>query len=471
MGAVTNLNILLTNVCRNNCTYCFAPLASSIKEARWMRREDIDYVLDFLRSSGTSNVRFLGGEPLLHPKFSEAYEAALAIQSVECVSVFTSANLAPSRLRALRSERTNVIANVNHPGDYRPGYYQRVKENLARIADKGVPITIGHNIYRPSGDFSWFVALCDDIGVGGVRIAIASPTGERTTSAPGLRERAFLGPSLYAFLLAVSERRIRVTFDCMITPCAFSLEQWGDIARLFPFAIAGSAICGPALDIHSNLEVTRCCGVGKLASVRLQNFQSATHLLAHFRDSIDIHRRAVAPPECRECREFRRRTCDGHCMGYFTDALAGMDVARKQSRAPLATAREAVCRGEIPAALENFEAAIKLYPYDGFAVCDFAWVLLREGMLSRAEDLCRQYLFLSDVLPQGMSSFLQGGLTESRGDVMAAVGHYRAALRNACDDGQRAWICDRIQSLKIRGMDEDACGREDARNRPSVRRD
>ena len=142
-------------------------------------------------------------------------------------------------------------------------------------------------------------------------------------------------------------------------------------------------------------------------------------------------------------------------MGYSTDALAEMDVARKQSRAPLATAREAVRRGEIPAALENFEAAINLYPYDGFAVCDFAWVLLRRGMLSRAEDLCRQYLLLSDVLPQGMSSFLEGGLAESRGDAMAAVGHYRAALRDACEDGQRAWIRNRIQSLKIQGMDED----------------
>lgn len=421
-----------------------------------MRREDIDYALDFFERSSVSTVRFLGGEPLFHPKFSEAYEAALAIQSVECVSVFTSANVAPSRLRILRSERTNVIANVNHPSDYSPGNYRRVKENLASIADKGVPITIGHNIYRPSGDFSWFVALCDDMGVGRVRIAVASPTGQRTTSAPGLRERALLGPSLYAFLLAVSDRRIRVTFDCMITPCAFSLEHWGDIARLFPFAIAGSAICGPALDILPNLEVTRCCGVGKLASVRLRDFQSAADLLAHFRDNIDIHRRAVAPTECHECREFRRRTCDGHCMGYSTDALAVMDVARRQSRTPLTTAREAVRRGEIPAALENFEAAIKLYPYDGIAVCDFAWVLLQAGMLSRAEDLCRQYLFLSDVVPQGMSSFLKAGLAESRGDLKAAVGHYRAALRDACEDGQRTWICNRIHSLAMQGMDKDA---------------
>lgn len=69
------MNILFTNYCNQKCPYCFAESklesAQSVKKSH-MSMDNLKTILDFCKKSGINRFGILGGEPTLHPHFSEA---------------------------------------------------------------------------------------------------------------------------------------------------------------------------------------------------------------------------------------------------------------------------------------------------------------------------------------------------------------------------------------------------------------
>ena len=431
MSVQPPLNILLTNVCSNRCPYCFASVVADDQAAdgRWMSDDAIERVVSYLDRTEASEVRLLGGEPLLHPSFDSIYGRLRALPNIGHITVFSGANVSPRRIACLHPDKTSVVLNLNRPEDYVAGHFERVLENLAALVDRGVAVTIGYNLYRLNDDHSWLLSACDDHGIKRVRIAIANPTIAGDTEVPGRDDRRAIGADLHLLLVELDERRIRVTFDCLVSPCMFTDAQWGDIARRFPYAIANLSKCSPALDVHTDLRVTRCFGTDGNVSIPLEE-GSPEDLAAFFYDRIDRFRRSAAPPECRACEDFKRNTCDGGCLALAHRGITAAAAAEHAAAGVLSRAR-GTSSADAGAAIALFEHALKSNPADSLAAFDYLWTLLRVGRSLEGSPLADSArAALAEGSPD-RASVIEGTMAEARGDRMAAIAAYRRAIQGS----------------------------------------
>ena len=65
-------NVLLTQLCVRSCPYCFAQkYMGEVSPKDMLSWDNLIYLADFFIKSGVYHMSLLGGEPLLHPQFSE----------------------------------------------------------------------------------------------------------------------------------------------------------------------------------------------------------------------------------------------------------------------------------------------------------------------------------------------------------------------------------------------------------------
>ena len=75
-------NILITNYCNRECSYCFAKdkvnkqNVNGVNRNRNLTLENVDLIINFLKQSNHSVFSILGGEPTLHPQFTQIVDRA-----------------------------------------------------------------------------------------------------------------------------------------------------------------------------------------------------------------------------------------------------------------------------------------------------------------------------------------------------------------------------------------------------------
>src|SRR3989338_1928218 len=73
-------NLVVSGVCNLKCAYCFAGdylcAPSDSRAPAFISLDDFEARLDFLDRSGITEIRLIGGEPTLHPRFPELIERA-----------------------------------------------------------------------------------------------------------------------------------------------------------------------------------------------------------------------------------------------------------------------------------------------------------------------------------------------------------------------------------------------------------
>src|SRR5512141_2870784 len=69
-------NLLLTNLCNRECSYCFAVSYRKAASGHYLSEDQYQQFLDYLDRSNIDQVRLLGGEPTLHPQFDSLVQSA-----------------------------------------------------------------------------------------------------------------------------------------------------------------------------------------------------------------------------------------------------------------------------------------------------------------------------------------------------------------------------------------------------------
>jgi molybdenum cofactor biosynthesis enzyme MoaA len=111
-------NLVISNRCNMQCAYCFSRdfLNGSAPDNRrtFISEADLSVRLDFLERSGIEDVRLIGGEPGLHPRFGNLIRQAE--RRFPKIVVFTNGVLPEgvlSALVALPPERLTVMVNMS----------------------------------------------------------------------------------------------------------------------------------------------------------------------------------------------------------------------------------------------------------------------------------------------------------------------------------------------------------------------
>jgi MoaA/NifB/PqqE/SkfB family radical SAM enzyme len=272
---------------------------------------DLQERLEFLRRSEIAEVRFLGGEPTLHPDFPELVDRALA--SASEITVFSNGLMSDKALASLASvpvDRCTVVVNVNQPLEVGGnGAYGRQRYVVKRLGKRAL---LGFNIYRMDFQPDFLVELVAETGcTPNIRLSMAQPclSGSNMYIHPGQYRPVALKITHFARLAA--ESGITLDFDCGFVRCMFSS------ADLETLEAAGTHIgwrCNPILDVDIEGNAIHCYPLAKLASLPLAGARDARELTGAFEARTRAYRQAGVYPECSTCVFKASGECTGGCI-------------------------------------------------------------------------------------------------------------------------------------------------------------
>lgn len=323
-------NLMVTTACTMRCPFCFAGPATGERNENsspHIRLENFEEHLAFLSRSGIAQVRLIGGEPTLHPRFPELIERARGRHIV----VFTG-GLIPERsltcLEELAESECTVIVNMNatrHPDGPSHNETRRRSAVVKRLQGRALlGFTISHV------DFV-LEPILDLIAATGarreIRLGLAQPVlgGSNKYLHPKLY--ASVGRRLTEFALRAAAEHVRLEFDCGFVRCMFSEE---DLAALKAIGTDVGWRCNPVLDVGVDGTVSHCFPLAGHIDLQLFPHHDAGQLRGALEAKTRPYRQAGIYPACSGCEFKHEGECTGGClaltMSRFRDRTVGVGL-------------------------------------------------------------------------------------------------------------------------------------------------
>lgn len=155
----------LTNRCNFRCEHCFREEAS--KED--LPLELLERCLPTLRAIGVHTLALTGGEPILHPRFSELLERCA--EHGFRIGLVTNGSLTTRYLEALAPHRERIAyvalsldgatAALHDELRHRAGSFQHVLESIARLREAGYAVNVSHVLSKKTASAAHLRALAE----------------------------------------------------------------------------------------------------------------------------------------------------------------------------------------------------------------------------------------------------------------------------------------------------------------------
>jgi len=325
-------NILITNYCNNNCSYCFAKEKVSLHDLapvdtkQTMSLGDYGRVLQWLKKSRAVKsdvVKLLGGEPTLHPQFIEF--VSLALDEGFTVQVFSNGMIPAQHLERLESvliDKVKFLLNTNERQHYSANKLEAMEQTWALLGQRA---SLGFNIVSPDFDLSFHeeIILRHDLHRS-LRLGLAVPLiGKRNQHLPREEYRQ-TGSRIVEWARRLEKNDILLSLDCGFTMCMFTPEEHGELTlktRGF------KSICQPIIDVGTDLSVWSCFPLSTALTFHLDDGLSLEEMIDRFEQAYRPFKQMGIHPECMGCEYLAREQCRGGCLGYtLTDFATGGDA-------------------------------------------------------------------------------------------------------------------------------------------------
>ncbi len=309
-------NILLTNRCVRSCPYCFAEkeMRHSMSKSV-MSWEDIIYLADFLQASGEGRVSLLGGEPTLHPEFTDIL--LYFMDRGLSVTVFTSGIMSHAVLNRINKHisgnpdrRVTFVCNLNNPEQ--TDALEEEKEKIRNfLSALGKWTMAGFNIYRTDFELGFLFDMIGRYGLKkSLRLGIAHPIPGSDNRFIRVGEIKAIIERIYSYKSDFQKSGISPHFDCGFPLCRVTDEQLGWFARNAGHV---SFKCLPAIDITPDMQVYCCFPLSHLKRKTIFDFNSFKEITDYYAKLQDRIRR-VLPGIYEECHDCVHRH-GGRCAG------------------------------------------------------------------------------------------------------------------------------------------------------------
>jgi cyclic pyranopterin phosphate synthase len=314
-------NILITNHCLRNCTFCFARSrlgqGQKVEEAMFMSRADLRKIMDFLGRSGERNLRLLGGEPTLHPEFIEMVSEAL--ERDFHVHLFTNAMMPKAVadfLGDLPQERISLLCNVSPQAKVSAAEQEKVHYALSRLGQRA---QVGITLTSPDFQYDFLLDYIQQYNLRKrIRIGIAQPIVGTENAYLQTADYREAGRSIVAMAQECIKKDILIGFDCGMTLCMFSTEEIGILATC---SEGFNAVCQPIVDVGPNLEIWHCFPLSEVLNSRLENFVNRTEIGRFYQKKVSRYKTFGCMDKCLTCPYLRRGQCTGGCLAHAMNAL------------------------------------------------------------------------------------------------------------------------------------------------------
>lgn len=318
-------NIMITETCNLNCTYCFANEFVNKTHQNMSFNEFIDAV-EFLRT-GHSKISFgiIGGEPTLHPEFKMIMKYIIDSDHISEVTLFTNGLLLEKFADELSHHKIKILINCNSPEDIGYENYAKYRRNIDYLINKRYckdKITLGINMYKSDFDFSYILELLKEFRFNNLRVSVSVPNIDHGEIRNSLTDFLKIKPRIRQFFNELFILDVLPFFDCNFIPSCILNEEDLGLIKLFENKLNRklniyTSKCEPVIDITPGLKAVRCFGLSSHSKVDIKNFNNLEELKNHYFNSIDSYAYStVLHQKCLNCTHRENYRCTNGCLVY-----------------------------------------------------------------------------------------------------------------------------------------------------------
>jgi len=238
-------NLSITNTCNKKCVYCFASDTLGEYGKTHMNITVFKQALKYLERSKLGQVRLLGGEPTLHPRFIDFVE--LALEKELDILLFTNGlinNKVLSFLKSIPSNKLSVLLNTIHPNENNPQGIDRQKLTMKALAER---VIVGVNIFSNNQDLSYLLDYIQEYELQKeIRLGISHSVLSQNNVYLHPKDYKKIGQKIALFKLEAAKLDISLGFDCGFVPCMFPEEYMKLLEKELQKA---GTCCHPIIDM------------------------------------------------------------------------------------------------------------------------------------------------------------------------------------------------------------------------------
>ncbi len=305
------LNLILTRNCNRRCSYCFALDLRNQKDPEKVTMSDemFEDCLKLARDSRAPEIRLLGGEPTLHPRFVDfvkrAFEDGLNLR------VFSN-GLIPDKvmefLEPQSEKKLRMLINVNPQSTYTDKEWEKLITNLKALGRKA---NCGFNIMDPEFEADYLIDVIRDCGLyRGIRLGLTHPTLSGSNEYLDWEKAPDTAAGIIKLAKKADAHDIVIGFDCGFTLCMFE----GFFDDLVRYRVDHKFNCRPVLDITPDGMLWHCLSLWGQDGVPLGQYAHADEYRDHFREKYGIYRNFGVTENCADCKYRRTGNCSGGCL-------------------------------------------------------------------------------------------------------------------------------------------------------------
>jgi organic radical activating enzyme len=304
------MNLILTTLCNNNCSFCFAHETLD-KKGVILSLEDIKEVVAFHRPE--DNVKLLGGEPTLHPQFKEIMEFLKTVKNpVTLISNFIfNEEVKQSIIDFKASKPLDALINISETdGDRLIKVYENVKATEFYHFSIGFTITLEKHFEYYKSKLEMF----KDFKEVQIRVSLPFPNPNQNNGFYLYKKYEYID-YIIEFIKWGIPYEINTSLDCCLYPCMIKDNKTEEFLSLhlkkFSFGCSGC----PA-DVIKKDEI-QYCYPGKNVKIntgkQISSEDSINKLIFSGREKLYL---GNLPEECKNCC-FLHKKCPGPCLGFI----------------------------------------------------------------------------------------------------------------------------------------------------------
>jgi sulfatase maturation enzyme AslB (radical SAM superfamily) len=278
-------NILLTNVCNQNCIYCFAKKEKNKSKEEEMSLKNYKKLIVILKKNGIKDLRLMGGEPTLHSNFKSIME--LADKYFSNILIFSNGLIPFKNIKILHKYLKKLSFNFNI--DTPIFHNKETRKNIIKqISYFTVQTRVNIGFTLSDLNFNYY-ALINNFGTDftekmGIRFGIAKVSpGQK----PFFTKSDFskIGKKIVQLVEYFQLKKFKnIYLDCGLDPAMFSKEELSLIIKKAKIKGWGCQGKWGSIDIATNLEAFFCFPCSRKIRVKLNensNLERIFRLLQH----------------------------------------------------------------------------------------------------------------------------------------------------------------------------------------------
>ena len=323
------MNLMLNNYCNLHCSYCFAQEEMNSKSAMNVSMEDFCIYLDFLKDNGITDVRFIGGEPTLHPELEQLIDKVISYNCFERILIFTNLTfpLSISKMLVKKDESIHIdlLPNINDLDLILPNLKEKTFANLEYLSQNLESFDrISINIYSPTQDLKKWEDIICRYNIQSIRWSIVAPNYEVTEDFDFYNYFHQFQPLLIEMVNWKLKYGISLDSDCANFPfCCLDENIISYIEKIDKGFFGRSSVCENIVgDISPDLTTRECFVSTDNNHMKLTDFDSLAQFEVYYHTMrAERFKNKVARQECLNCPTYLTYGRSCCCFGYHVKEI------------------------------------------------------------------------------------------------------------------------------------------------------